>query len=48
MDYKLDGKIAVITGAGGAICGEIAKALANEGASVAIWDLRKRRSRIKS
>jgi NAD(P)-dependent dehydrogenase (short-subunit alcohol dehydrogenase family) len=48
MDYKLDGKIAVITGAGGAICGEIAKALANEGASVAIWDLRKDAAELKA
>ena len=35
----LEGKIAVITGAGGAICGEIAKAFASEGVSVAIWDI---------
>ena len=33
------GKKAVVTGGGGAICGEIARALAGEGASVAIWDL---------
>ena len=48
MDYKLDGKIAVITGAGGAICGEIAKALANEGVSAAIWDLRKDAAELKA
>jgi len=42
MDYKLKGKIAVVTGGGGAICGEISKALANEGTHVAIWDLNKR------
>ncbi len=42
MDYELGGKIAVITGGGGAICGEIAKALANEGSHVVIWDLNKR------
>jgi NAD(P)-dependent dehydrogenase (short-subunit alcohol dehydrogenase family) len=35
----LQGKKAVVTGGGGAICGEIARALAAEGASVAIWDL---------
>jgi len=29
----------VVTGGGGAICGEIARALAAEGVSVAIWDL---------
>lgn len=39
MDYNLRGKVAVITGAGGAICGEIAKALAQEGISIAIWDI---------
>jgi NAD(P)-dependent dehydrogenase (short-subunit alcohol dehydrogenase family) len=48
MDYKLDRKIAVITGAGGAICGEIAKALANEGVSAAIWDLRKDAAELKA
>lgn len=35
----LNGKVAVITGAGGAICGAIARALSAHGASVAIWDL---------
>ena len=39
MDYGLQGKVAVVTGGGGAICGEIATALADEGASVAIWDI---------
>lgn len=39
MNYNLKGKIAVIIGAGGAICGEIAKALSSEGVSVAIWDI---------
>ena len=39
MDYHLRGKIAVITGAGGAICGEIARAFAAEDISVAIWDI---------
>ncbi len=34
-----NGKVAVITGAGGAICGAIARALSAYGASVAIWDL---------
>ena len=40
MDYGLSGKVAVISGAGGAICGEGATGLAREGAKVAIWDLR--------
>ena len=39
MDLNLEGKTAVVTGAGGAICGEIALALAAEGVKVAIWDL---------
>ncbi|MBD3306839.1 SDR family oxidoreductase [candidate division KSB3 bacterium] len=39
MDLQLAGKVAVITGAGGAICGEIAKAFASEGVCVAIWDV---------
>ncbi len=36
---KLKDKVAIVTGAGGAICGEIAVALAREGVSVAIWDI---------
>ena len=39
MSDYFNGKIAVLTGAGGAIGGEIAKALAAEGVSVAIWDI---------
>ena len=39
MDYGLENRIAVVTGAGGAICGEIAAALAAEGVRVAIWDI---------
>lgn len=35
----LEGKVAVITGAGGAICGAVAQTLAAEGVKVAIWDL---------
>ncbi len=38
MDFDFGGKVAVVTGGGGAICGEIAKALALEGVAVAIWD----------
>ena len=48
MDYKLKGKIAVVTGGGGAICGEIAKALANEGTRIAIWDLNKRAAKLRA
>lgn len=39
MDYGLRGKVAIVTGGGGSICGEIARALALEGVSVAIWDV---------
>lgn len=37
--YNFEGKVAVVTGAGGAICGEIAKVFAQEGIKVAIWDI---------
>jgi len=36
---SLAGRIAVVTGAGGAICGAIADGLAGAGAAVAVWDL---------
>ena len=39
MDLHLENRIAIVTGGGGAICGAIARALAAEGASVAVWDL---------
>jgi NAD(P)-dependent dehydrogenase (short-subunit alcohol dehydrogenase family) len=39
MDLNLSGKVAVVTGGGGAICGAIARALAREGARVAVWDI---------
>ncbi len=31
MDLNLTGKVAVVTGGGGSICGEIVKALVGEG-----------------
>ena len=37
--FDFSGKTAVITGAGGAIGGEIARGLAQAGAGVAIWDI---------
>ena len=37
--YDMSGKTAVITGGGGAIGGQIALALAQSGANVAIWDI---------
>ena len=39
MKYALEGKVALITGGGGAICGEIAANLALEGVKVAVCDL---------
>ena len=40
MEVKLNGKVAVVTGGGGVVCGIMAKALAKAGAKVAILDLR--------
>ena len=39
MELHLANRTAIVTGGGGAICGAIARALAAEGASVAVWDL---------
>ena len=39
MDNGIAGKVAVVTGGGGIICGKIAQALAKEGVQVAIWDV---------
>ncbi len=39
MDLRLGSRTAVVTGGGGAVCGAIAKGLATEGVSVAVWDL---------
>ncbi len=38
--FSLEGKVAVVTGAGGVLCGEISKGLARAGAKVALLDLR--------
>ncbi|NMD36807.1 MAG: hypothetical protein GYA73_13055, partial [Planctomycetes bacterium] len=38
--YGLAGKVAAITGGGGVLCGALARALAGEGAKVALLDLR--------
>jgi len=48
MDTNLKGKVAIVTGAAGAICGEIAQAFAGEGASVALWDIRKEAAQVRS
>ena len=39
LNTNLQGKVAVVTGAGGIICSEFAKALAKEGAKVALLDI---------
>ena len=39
IKVNLEGKVAVITGAGGVICGAMAKAIAECGAKVAVFDL---------
>jgi NAD(P)-dependent dehydrogenase (short-subunit alcohol dehydrogenase family) len=39
MDYHLAGKVAVVTGGGGAIGGAIAACLAEQGVSTALWDI---------
>ena len=38
--FNLEGKVAVVTGAGGHLCSEMARALAKAGCSVAVLDLR--------
>lgn len=38
--FNLEGKVAVVTGAGGHLCGEMARGLAKAGCKVAILDLR--------
>ncbi len=37
--FDLTGKVVVVTGGGGILCGAIAKAVANAGAKVAVWDI---------
>jgi NAD(P)-dependent dehydrogenase (short-subunit alcohol dehydrogenase family) len=37
--FNLNGKVAAVTGAGGVLCGQMAKALASAGAKVAVLDL---------
>jgi NAD(P)-dependent dehydrogenase (short-subunit alcohol dehydrogenase family) len=39
--FDISGKVVVITGGGGVLCGEIAKALVKRGAKIALLDLRK-------
>ena len=39
LKTDLSGKVAVVTGAGGVLCGMFAKALASAGAKVAVLDL---------
>ena len=37
--FDIKGKVVVITGGGGVLCGTMAKALAQVGARIAVWDL---------
>ena len=37
--FDLTGKVAAVTGAGGVLCGQMAKALACAGAKIAVMDL---------
>lgn len=39
MDLGLEGRVAVVTGGGGVICGEIARGLAEEGVSLGVLDI---------
>ena len=39
FEIDLNGKVAVITGAGGVLCSEFAKAIAECGAAVALLDI---------
>ncbi len=43
--FSLNGRVAAITGAGGHLCGEMARGLARAGCSVALLDLRIEKSR---
>ena len=40
--FDLKDKVIVITGGGGTLCGTLAKALADAGAKIAIWDIDER------
>ena len=43
--FNLEGKVAAITGAGGHLCGEMARALAQAGCRIAVLDLREEKAR---
>ncbi len=40
---NLNGRVAVVTGGGGVLCGDFSKVLAKQGVKVAVLDLTKRR-----
>jgi NAD(P)-dependent dehydrogenase (short-subunit alcohol dehydrogenase family) len=48
VDFDLAGKVAVVTGGGGAIGGAIAAALAEQGVSIAIWDINQSAAELKA
>ena len=39
MNLELDGRVAIVTAGGGALCGAVARELGREGARVAVWDI---------
>ena len=41
IDYKLDGKVAAVTGGGGVLCSVLGRALAAQGVKVALMDVRR-------
>ena len=43
--FNFEGKVAVITGAGGHLCSEMSRALAKAGCSVAVLDLRREKAK---
>jgi NAD(P)-dependent dehydrogenase (short-subunit alcohol dehydrogenase family) len=46
MKVNLEGKVAAVTGGGGILCSVMAKALAENGAKVAILDLRQEAAQV--
>jgi len=46
--FKLEGKTAAITGGGGYLCGEMARALARVGVCIAVLDIREKKAKVVS
>jgi NAD(P)-dependent dehydrogenase (short-subunit alcohol dehydrogenase family) len=47
-NFDLKGKIAVITGGGGELCGAMAEALGKMGVSVAVLDIKKEKAEVRA